>query len=83
MPPPRIHDDLFLEPMMGTPLAIFIEKDVPDRDQLVHLVSVSSASFFRFFPPHSSQAHGGVVSPGYSGVPYILGNICYFLCLVC
>jgi hypothetical protein len=53
MPPPRIHDDLFLEPMMGTPLAIYIEKDVPDRDQLVHLVTVSSRSFFPFLQSSS------------------------------
>jgi hypothetical protein len=33
-------DDLLLEPMMGTPLAIYIEKDVPDRDTIVELVTV-------------------------------------------
>ncbi|KAH8083793.1 hypothetical protein BXZ70DRAFT_958142 [Cristinia sonorae] len=49
-------DDIFLEPMMGTPQAIYVEKDVENRDQIVSLIT----------------KHGGVVSPGYSGVPYIL-----------
>lgn len=35
------NDDLFLEPMMGTPLAIYIEKDVEDRDVLVEIITVS------------------------------------------
>ncbi|KAF9244866.1 hypothetical protein BU15DRAFT_71233 [Melanogaster broomeanus] len=50
--------DLFLEPMMGTPLTVYIEKDVDDRDALVELIT----------------KHGGAVSPGYSGTPYILGK---------
>lgn len=33
-------DELFLEPMMGTPLAIYIEKDVQDRDNLVEIITV-------------------------------------------
>ncbi|TCD60126.1 hypothetical protein EIP91_010688 [Steccherinum ochraceum] len=49
-------DDIFLEPMMGTPQAIYVEKDVDNRDHIVELIN----------------KHGGVVSPGYSGVPYIL-----------
>ncbi|KDQ57596.1 hypothetical protein JAAARDRAFT_58185 [Jaapia argillacea MUCL 33604] len=51
-----ITGDLFLEPMMGSPLSLYIEKDVADRDVLVELVT----------------KNGGVVAPGYSGVPYIL-----------
>lgn len=35
--------DLFLEPMMGLPLAMYIEKDVPDRDSLVDIITVSDA----------------------------------------
>ncbi|KAL4074033.1 hypothetical protein V8B97DRAFT_1937732 [Scleroderma yunnanense] len=50
------NNDLFLEPMMGTPLTVYIEKDVEERDSLVQLIS----------------KHGGAVSPGYSGTPYIL-----------
>ncbi|KAL0574704.1 hypothetical protein V5O48_007262 [Marasmius crinis-equi] len=42
--------------MLGSPLPVYIEKDVQDRDNLVNLVI----------------KHGGSVSPGYSGVPYIL-----------
>ncbi|KAI6046178.1 hypothetical protein EDC04DRAFT_1881359 [Pisolithus marmoratus] len=49
--------DLFLEPMMGTPLTVYIEKDVDEKESLVELIT----------------KHGGAVSPGYSGTPYILG----------
>ncbi|KAI6000484.1 hypothetical protein EDD15DRAFT_1754584 [Pisolithus albus] len=49
--------DLFLEPMMGTPLTVYIEKDVEEKESLVELIA----------------KHGGAVSPGYSGTPYILG----------
>ncbi|KAG9316497.1 hypothetical protein JVU11DRAFT_2539 [Chiua virens] len=58
-PPPTTdphNASLFLEPMMGTPLTIYIEKDVDDRDDLVDLIT----------------KHGGTVSPSYSGTPYIL-----------
>jgi|SRR5882762_830679 len=37
-----VNEDLFLEPMMGTPLAIYIEKDVQDRDLLVDIITVST-----------------------------------------
>ncbi|KAJ3784380.1 hypothetical protein GGU10DRAFT_428532 [Lentinula aff. detonsa] len=48
--------ELFLDPMLGTPLAMYVDKDVQDRDVLVDLIT----------------KHGGSVSPGYSGVPYVL-----------
>lgn len=38
-----VNPDLFLEPMMGTPLAMYIEKDVQDRDSLVDIITVSTA----------------------------------------
>ena len=41
-----VNDELFLEPMMGTPLAIYIEKDVADRDQLVEIITVCIPSAF-------------------------------------
>ncbi|KZT71055.1 hypothetical protein DAEQUDRAFT_688512 [Daedalea quercina L-15889] len=53
------HDpsqDIFIDPMMGTALQIYVEKDVESRDTIVELIST----------------HGGIVSPGYSGVPYVL-----------
>ncbi len=34
------EDELFLDPLMGTPLAIYVEKDVENRDEIVELVSV-------------------------------------------
>ncbi|KAJ7045479.1 hypothetical protein C8F04DRAFT_1064928 [Mycena alexandri] len=47
---------IFLDPMMGSPLAVYLDKHIDDRPTLVELV----------------KKHGGTVSPGYSGVPYIL-----------
>ncbi|CDO76180.1 hypothetical protein BN946_scf185037.g3 [Trametes cinnabarina] len=41
---------------MGTPLAIYVEKDVDNREEIVELI----------------HKHGGMVSPSYSGVSYIL-----------
>ena len=77
-PPPSDpqHAGLFLEPMMGTPLAIYIEKDVDDRDGLVDLITVRTALAHRSPGPiiGPSQKHGGAVSPSYSGTPYILGK---------
>lgn len=49
IPPSSLHDQdtddnaaeqLFIDPMLGTPLAIYIEKDVDDRDSLVELINV-------------------------------------------
>ena len=33
---------LFLEPMMGTPLAMYVHKDVSDHDRVLDLITVSS-----------------------------------------
>ena len=38
------NDELFLEPMMGTPLAIYVEKDVSDREEIAELITVSSTN---------------------------------------
>ncbi|KJA20067.1 hypothetical protein HYPSUDRAFT_142746 [Hypholoma sublateritium FD-334 SS-4] len=53
---PNTNKELFLDPMLGTPLAIYLEKEVEDKDNIAQLII----------------KHGGTVSPGYSGVPYIL-----------
>jgi len=73
--------DLFLEPMMGTPLTIYIEKEVEDRDTLIELITVghpspSYATVLRAFLNNFffGKKHGGTTSPGYSGTPYILGK---------
>lgn len=47
-----VNDQLFLEPMMGTPLAIYIEKDVEDRDTLVDIIMVSVIGVFFGFAIH-------------------------------
>ena len=35
-----VQSELFLEPMMGNPLAIYVDKDVQDRDTVVDLIIV-------------------------------------------
>jgi hypothetical protein len=36
-----VNDELFLDPMLGSPLSIYIEKDVADRDVIVDSIVVS------------------------------------------
>ncbi|KAG6889223.1 hypothetical protein C0992_005967, partial [Termitomyces sp. T32_za158] len=55
-----VNPELFLDPMLGTPLAMYVEKDVHDKEALAELI----------------LKYGGTVSPGYSGVPYILVDPC-------
>ncbi|CAE6535410.1 unnamed protein product [Rhizoctonia solani] len=50
------NPELFVDLMMGAPLSIYVEKDVPGRDEIVR----------------SIEKHGGVVATAYSTVPYIL-----------
>ncbi|KAF5393195.1 hypothetical protein D9757_000539 [Collybiopsis confluens] len=47
---------LFIDPMLGTPLSLYVEKDIQDKDILVDLII----------------KHGGNVASAYSGVTYIL-----------
>lgn len=70
---------LFLDPMLGLPLQIYVEVDVPDRDTLVALVKVLNLIPSIIIPIHCFihflfQNHGGIISGGYSSVPYILGQ---------
>ena len=56
IPPPPLHDQdsndnvpqdlLFIDPMLGIPLSIYIEKDVDDRDILVDLIIVRHVASF-------------------------------------
>ena len=34
------NEELFLDPMMGTPLSLYVDKDVDDRDQIVEFITV-------------------------------------------
>ncbi|KAI0758347.1 hypothetical protein BC629DRAFT_1125756 [Irpex lacteus] len=52
------YDQLFLDPMSGQPLQLYIDKDVEGKDHIAQLIT----------------RHGGIVSPGYSGVLYVLVN---------
>ena len=38
------NNELFLEPMMGMPLSLYVDKDVPEREKLVDLITVSRFS---------------------------------------
>ena len=42
-------DDLFLDPLMGTRLAIYVEKDVENREEIARLISVRCP---RVYPVH-------------------------------
>jgi len=76
-PPPSVLDqvpdnnaaqELFIDPMLGTPLAIYIEKDVEDREILVDLINV------RY----------GASSPGISiGVEIARAMLCVPFSIVC
>ena len=50
-----VEHGLFLEPMMGTPLAMYVHKDVPDHDRVVELITVSPSAVRRYdsyaYPP--------------------------------
>jgi hypothetical protein len=43
-----VEHGLFLEPMMGTPLAMYVHKDVPDHDRVVDLITVSPSATRRY-----------------------------------
>ncbi|KZT58606.1 hypothetical protein CALCODRAFT_494704 [Calocera cornea HHB12733] len=57
---PRPDDDgsIFIEPMMGGPLACWVDRDVLDAQKVIDLI----------------MKHGGQVSSGYSNVNYIIVN---------
>lgn len=42
-----VNDELFIDPMLGSPLAMYIEKDVKDKDTLVDLITVSRVAYIR------------------------------------
>ncbi|KAG6885374.1 hypothetical protein C0993_002513 [Termitomyces sp. T159_Od127] len=44
----NVNPELFLDPMLGTPLAMYVEKDVHDKDTLVELILVRQG-FLRAF----------------------------------
>lgn len=45
-PDDNFSDDLFIDPMLGSPLAIYIEKDVNDKDDIAQLIVVSPSLSF-------------------------------------
>lgn len=48
-----VEHGLFLEPMMGTPLAMYIHKDVSDHDRVVDLITVSPCAARRYDLQHA------------------------------
>ncbi|KAF8762023.1 BRCT domain, a BRCA1 C-terminus domain [Rhizoctonia solani] len=51
------NPELFVDLITGAPLSMYVEKDVPGRDEIIRLIE---------------QKHSGVVATAYSTVPYIL-----------
>lgn len=41
---PTANKTLFLDPMMGTPLAMYVEKDVEEKDVITQMIIVSTAA---------------------------------------
>ena len=39
-----VNKELFIDPMLGTALAIYIEKDVEDKDNISQLIVVSQST---------------------------------------
>lgn len=37
---PNVNSELFIDPMLGTPLAMYIEKDVEDRETVAGVITV-------------------------------------------
>jgi hypothetical protein len=50
-----VEHGLFLEPMMGTPLAMYVHKDVSDHDRVVDLITVSPCAGCRYHCSTSAQ----------------------------
>lgn len=40
-PPDTEHESIFIDPVFGTPLGIYVEKDVEGRDDILETISVS------------------------------------------
>jgi hypothetical protein len=76
---PTANKSLFLDPMLGTSLSMYVEKDVEDKDVITQMIVVSTDASYINSLSDASQTHGGSVSQGYSGVTYILGES-PFLC---
>ncbi|KZO93390.1 hypothetical protein CALVIDRAFT_257350 [Calocera viscosa TUFC12733] len=52
------EEPIFVDPMLGSPLALFVERDVVDAQKVIEII----------------MKHGGQVSSGYSNVNYIIVN---------
>jgi hypothetical protein len=59
-----VNDELFLDPMLGSPLSFYIEKDVADRDVIVDAIIVSRVIKSRRNIKESSSL--AAISRGYS-----------------
>ena len=46
-PPPAPVSDLFVDPMMGCPLAMYVDKDVPDQAEIQRLIVVRAPPCLR------------------------------------
>ena len=60
-------DEVFVDPLIGTPLAIYVEKDVINRDEIVELIMVRNEP--TFWPPAQPPLDASV-----SGVRVVVGT---------
>lgn len=47
------HSTLFIDPMQGTPLSLYIDKDVVDKPVLIDLITVSRVVLLKFRNAHT------------------------------
>jgi len=67
--------ELFIDPTFGSPLPVFVEKEVPARDALVRLIKVCMLCAVDVCPCiNVAQKYGGSVMTGYSAAMYLLGE---------
>lgn len=48
---PNVNPELFIDPMLGTPLAMYIEKDVEDRETVAGVITVGRVSSLKNIIP--------------------------------
>jgi hypothetical protein len=71
-----LHNELFsrVSSRPGTPLSLYVASDVENRENIADLISVRADIRSAHWMPIYSQSNGGIAAPGYSNVPYILGE---------
>ena len=79
-PPDPGHQPVFIDPVFGTPLSIYIEKDVDNRDAVAETITVSLLLIYGTLPREKNATHpccrltGAPCPKGTAGSPmYLVG----------